>query len=79
MALHCSPERGYWVIVGKYVYDVTLAILDDVHPGGKAILQKYGGRRATEAFRAHSEDARIVAGNFVVARLRGSRGGWRED
>lgn len=79
VALHCSPERGYWVIVGAYVYDVTLAILDDVHPGGKAILQKYGGKRATKAFRVHSEDARIVACNFVVARLRGSGGDRRED
>lgn len=79
VALHCSPECGFWVIVGAYVYDVSLAILDDVHPGGKAILRKHAGMRATAAFRAHSEDARIVACNFIVAKLRGSKGDRRED
>ncbi|KAK4692360.1 hypothetical protein P7C71_g4825, partial [Lecanoromycetidae sp. Uapishka_2] len=79
VALHCSPEHGYWSIVGAYVYDTSLSIMDDVHPGGKAILQKYGGKRATDAFRAHSEDARIVACNFIVARLKGSTGTLRDD
>ncbi|KAL8827363.1 MAG: hypothetical protein Q9191_003235 [Dirinaria sp. TL-2023a] len=79
VALHCSPEHGYWSIVGAYVYDTTLSIMDDVHPGGKAILQKYGGKRATAAFRAHSEDARIVACNFIVAKLKGSQGDLRND
>ena len=79
VALHCSPELGYWTIVGAYVYDTSLSVLDDVHPGGKAILQKYGGKRATKAFSAHSEDARIVACNFIVARLKDSRGNLRED
>jgi cytochrome b involved in lipid metabolism len=79
VALHCTLELGYWVIVGAYVYDVSLAILDDIHPGGKAILLKYVGKKATSAFKVHSEDARIVACNFIVAKLKQSTGNIRED
>lgn len=78
VALHCTAETGYWVSVGAFVYDITLSVLDDLHPGGKAILLKYAGRDATAAFRAHSEEARIVACNFIVARLEGHTGGVKE-
>ena len=78
VAKHCNDRLGYWVIVGRYVYDVTLPLLDDVHPGGGAILRRYAGKDATSAFKAHSEDARIVACNFIVAKLEGSSGNVRE-
>ena len=47
VATHCSRE-SCWIIVSGNVYDVT-EFLDD-HPGGSAIILRYAGRDATEAY-----------------------------
>jgi len=43
--LMLSSRESCWVIIKGEVYDVT-NFLDD-HPGGAAIILKYGGKDAT--------------------------------
>jgi cytochrome b involved in lipid metabolism len=74
VALHCTTELGYWVIIGSYVYDVSILVEDDLHPGGGDVLRKYAGQDASGIVKVHSEDARIVACNYIVAKVLGSAG-----
>ncbi|KAJ5622605.1 hypothetical protein N7528_005837 [Penicillium herquei] len=44
---HQSPE-DCWIVVDKQVWDVTDFL--DEHPGGSAVIMKYAGRDATQAY-----------------------------
>ena len=46
---HASPSDA-WLVVEGGVYDVTSYL--DSHPGGKALLLRYAGKDATQAFKA---------------------------
>lgn len=45
-----SSSTDAWLVVEDGVYDVTSYL--DSHPGGKALLLKYAGKDATQAFKA---------------------------
>ncbi|KAI3657601.1 hypothetical protein MP638_005805 [Amoeboaphelidium occidentale] len=47
IAKHSKPD-DLWLIIHNKVYDLTSFLHD--HPGGSAILLKYGGKDATKAF-----------------------------
>jgi sulfite reductase (NADPH) flavoprotein alpha-component len=54
IAEHNDPEKGYWVIIDRVVYDVTEFLKR--HPGGRRVLQAYAGMDASHGYaRAHSQ------------------------
>jgi sulfite reductase (NADPH) flavoprotein alpha-component len=50
VVLHNDDELGWWMVVDGRVYDVGEFL--EMHPGGKNIVQAYGGVDATRAYRA---------------------------
>lgn len=53
VATHNSEARGFWLIVGGVVYDVSRFIAS--HPGGHSVLRAYAGLDASAGFaRAHA-------------------------
>lgn len=75
VAQHATAEDCWMAIEGK-VYDVTLYIAEQVHPGGKA-MNKGCGKDATEMWnnigketkRPHSAEAMSLLQNFYLGEL----------
>ena len=67
---HTSAECGWWLVVDGLVNDVTILIIDDIHPGGVAILKKYAGRVASKMFHSvHADASKIIAHNFLRGKV----------
>ncbi len=69
---HNNMQQGYWMIMGKSVYDLTDYM--QVHPGGQALIQLNAGIDGTEEFNgvhAHVETANAshLAQRFKVGEL----------
>ncbi|KAM0752584.1 hypothetical protein T439DRAFT_354078 [Meredithblackwellia eburnea MCA 4105] len=45
-----SRRDSCWIVIHSKVYDITNFLKEGAHPGGDAILLKYAGKDATEAF-----------------------------
>ncbi|MFZ5437984.1 MAG: cytochrome b5 domain-containing protein [Patescibacteria group bacterium] len=75
VAQHATAEDCWMAIEGR-VYDVTLYIAEQVHPGGKA-MNKGCGKDATEMWnnigketkRPHSAEAMSLLQNFYIGDL----------
>lgn len=52
------------IIIQGRAYDLTEFAPE--HPGGSAILYKYGGRDATEAYEPMVSPSKFVSGNMIT-------------
>lgn len=62
---HNSVERGVWVVINGYVYDLTEFL--SAHPGGPDIIKKYAGKDASEIFKKYH--ARDIMDKMLPAKL----------
>lgn len=56
-----------WIVIDKQIYDTTNFLYD--HPGGPAIILKYGGANATQAFREIHADSILQEHRSMVHHL----------
>jgi Indoleamine 2,3-dioxygenase/Cytochrome b5-like Heme/Steroid binding domain len=74
VALHNTPEQGFWLVVDGGVYDVTR--FRSAHPGGERIIDAYAGTDASSGFgRAHAglAHANSMLAKFKIGELRQPR------
>ncbi|KAI7784332.1 hypothetical protein LA080_010115 [Diaporthe eres] len=57
VATHNTPD-SLWVIINQAVYDVTK--FQKNHPGGKKILQKFGGKDVSKQFQKFHTEAESI-------------------
>jgi hypothetical protein len=59
IATHNAERHGYWLVIDRFVYDVSAFM--HAHPGGDRILQLYAGRDASHGFARVHKNHRGVA------------------
>jgi cytochrome b involved in lipid metabolism len=71
VAEHNDAAAGYWTIIERNVYDLTL--FSRLHPGGERVIQAYAGMDATHGYaRAHALRPEVDAMRdmYRIGRLR---------
>jgi len=69
VATHCAPD-DCWVIVGRYVYDVTEFVAGADHRGGRASILRNGGKDIGQHVQFHSDEMmRILKKFYLIGRL----------
>ncbi|WEW55506.1 cytochrome b2 [Emydomyces testavorans] len=67
IAAHSTPS-DCWIVVDNQIWDVTDFVSE--HPGGSAIILKYAGRDATQAY-SDSHAPNIIRDNLTPDKLKG--------
>ncbi|KAH7726256.1 cytochrome b5 [Aphelenchoides avenae] len=64
-----SSTDSYWIIIGKYVYDITKFL--EEHPGGSEVLMGTPGEDRLDDFEAigHSSDAVEMREQYLIGEL----------
>ena len=63
-----NDQNDCWIIVGKYVYDVTTFL--DRHPGSKKAILRHAGDICDHHFEFHSQKARDMLMEYKIGKIK---------
>lgn len=62
-----NNQNDCWIIVGKYVYDVTTFL--DRHPGSKKAILRHAGEICDHHLNFHSQKARDMLMEYKIGKI----------
>ena len=63
-----NNQYDCWIIVGKYVYDVTTFL--DQHPGSQQVILRNAGEICDYHFQFHSQKARNMLNKYKIGKIK---------